>query len=53
VRIVVTISPELKALLRNRAAMRGQDISFVASELLAHVLAWGEQASQETVKVMD
>jgi predicted transcriptional regulator len=48
--IVVTLSPELEALLRNRAAQRGQDVSFVASELLAHVLAWEEQDLQEAVK---
>jgi predicted transcriptional regulator len=48
--IVVTLSPELEALLRNRAAQRGQDVSFVASELLAHVLVWEEQDLQEAVK---
>ena len=48
--IVVTLSPELEALLHSRAAQRGQDVSFVASELLAHVLAWEEQDLQEAVK---
>ena len=37
--IVVTLTPELEALLRDGAAQRGQDISFVASELLASSLS--------------
>ena len=36
--IVVTLSPELEALLRDRATQRGQDVNVVASELLASVL---------------
>jgi predicted transcriptional regulator len=48
--IVVTLSPELEALLRSKAAQRGQDINFVASELLANVLAWEEQDSEEAIK---
>jgi predicted transcriptional regulator len=50
--IIVTLSPELEALLNNRAAQRGQDVSFVASELLAHVLAGEERDLQEAVKVI-
>jgi predicted transcriptional regulator len=38
--IVVTLSPELEALLRDKAAKQGQDISLVASKLLAEVLEW-------------
>lgn len=48
--IVVTLSPELEALLLDKAARRGQDISLVASELLAGVLEWEEQDSEETIK---
>jgi len=48
--IVITLSPELEALLRDKAAQRGQDINFVASELLANILVWEAQDSEEAVK---
>ncbi|MBU7586907.1 MAG: hypothetical protein KAF91_29325 [Nostoc sp. TH1S01] len=48
--IVVTLSPELEALLRDKAARQGQDISIVASELLASVLEWEVQELKEAVK---
>ena len=48
--IVVTLSPELEALLLDRAARRGQDVSLVASELLASILEWEEQDSEEAIK---
>ncbi|MGB5596579.1 MAG: hypothetical protein WBM32_20530 [Crocosphaera sp.] len=48
--IVITLNPELETLLRARAAQRGQDINIVASELLASVLVWEEQDSEETIK---
>jgi predicted transcriptional regulator len=48
--IVVTLSPELEALLLDKAAQRGQDVSLVASELLASVLEWEEQDSEEAIK---
>ena len=48
--IVVTISPELEALLRDKAARQGQDINLVASALLASVLGWEVQDSEEAVK---
>jgi predicted transcriptional regulator len=48
--IVVTLSPELEALLLDKAARRGQDVSLVASELLASVLEWEEQDSEEAIK---
>lgn len=47
--IIVTLSPELEALLLNKAAQRGQDVSLVASELLASVLE-SEQDAQEAIK---
>lgn len=48
--IVVTLSPELEALLYDRAARQGQDVSLVASELLASVLEWEKQDSEEAIK---
>ncbi|MBD1852439.1 hypothetical protein [Leptolyngbya sp. FACHB-711] len=48
--IVVTLSPELEALLRDRAARQGQDVSLVASQLLASVLQAEEQDLEETIK---
>ncbi len=48
--IVVTLSPELEALLRDRAAQRGQDVNSVASELLASALEWEQQDSEEAIK---
>jgi predicted transcriptional regulator len=48
--IVVTLSPELEALLLDKAAQRGQDVSLIASELLASVLEWEEQDSEEAIK---
>lgn len=48
--IVVTLSPELEALLLNQAARRGQDVSLVASELLARILEWEEQETEEAIK---
>ena len=48
--IVVTLSPELETLLRNRADRQGQDVNFVASELLASALEWEEQDSAAAIK---
>ncbi len=48
--IVVTLSPELEARLRDQAARQGQDVDLVASELLARVLEWEEQDSEETIR---
>ncbi|MBE9005947.1 hypothetical protein IQ259_13035 [Fortiea sp. LEGE XX443] len=48
--IVITLTPELEALLRDKAARQGQDISLVASDLLTSVLEWEAQESQEAVK---
>ncbi|MBW4614717.1 MAG: hypothetical protein KME21_15850 [Desmonostoc vinosum HA7617-LM4] len=48
--IVVTLSPELEALLRDRAARQGQDVSFVASELLASILQAKEQDLEEAIE---
>jgi predicted transcriptional regulator len=48
--IVVTLGPELEALLHDRAAQRGQDVSFVATESLASVLEWEEKDLEEAIK---
>ena len=48
--IVITLNSELETLLRARAAQQGQDVNFVASELLARVLVWEEKDSEETIK---
>ena len=48
--IVVNLSPKLEALLRDKAAQKGQDISLVASELLTHVLEWEITDSENAIK---
>lgn len=48
--IVITLSPELEALLRDKATRQGQDVSLVASELLTSVLEWEVQESEEAIK---
>jgi len=40
----------LEALLRDKAARQGQDVGLVASELLARVLEWEEQDSEDAIK---
>lgn len=48
--IVVTLSPEVEARLREKAARQGQDLNLVAAELLANILEWEMQDSQEAVE---
>jgi len=48
--IVVTLNPELEALLHSRAAQQGQDVNFVATELLASILNWEEKDSEEAIE---
>lgn len=48
--IVVTLSPELEALLLDKAAQQCQDVSFVVSALLSSVLEWEIQDSEEAIK---
>lgn len=47
--IVVNLSLKLEALLLDKAARRGQDVSLVASELLTSVLEWEEQDLEEAI----
>ncbi|MDI9637581.1 hypothetical protein QM565_17760 [Geitlerinema splendidum] len=48
--IAINLTPELVEQLRKKAIHRGQDISIVASELLASVLEWETQDSEEAIK---
>ncbi|MBD2312663.1 hypothetical protein H6G20_13415 [Desertifilum sp. FACHB-1129] len=48
--IAINLTPELEEQLRKKAIHRGQDISIVASELLASVLEWETQDSEEAIK---
>jgi plasmid stability protein len=48
--IIVTLTPEVEARLRDKAARQGQDVNLVASELLANVLEWETQDSEEAIK---
>jgi len=50
--IVVTLIPELEALLLDKAARQGQDVNLVASELLSSVLEWEKQDLEEAIKVI-
>lgn len=47
--IVISLSPEVEARLREKAAQQGQDVSLVAAELLARVLEWELQDSEEAI----
>lgn len=47
--IEITLTPELEEQLRKKAMQRGQDISLVATELLASILEWEAQDSEEAI----
>ena len=48
--IVVSLSPELEARLREKATQQGQDVSFVVAQLLEAVLEWEVQDSEAAIK---
>ena len=48
--IVINLSAELEEQLRRKAFHQGQDVSIVATELLASVLEWEAQDSEEAIK---
>lgn len=48
--IVVSLSPELEARLRQKAVQQGQDVSLLAAELLTTVLEWEIQDSEDAIK---
>lgn len=47
--IEITLTPELEQ-LRKKALHQGQDISLVATELLASILEWEAQDSKEAIE---
>ncbi len=48
--IVISLSPEVEARLREKAARQGQDVSLVAAQLLASILEWEAKDSEEAVE---
>jgi predicted transcriptional regulator len=48
--IVINLSPELEVLLRDKAARQGQEVDFMASELLASALEWEKQDLEEAIE---
>ncbi|MEA5604950.1 hypothetical protein [Nostoc sp. UHCC 0252] len=48
--IVISLSSELEVRLREKAAQQGQDISFVATQLLEAVLEWEVRDSEAAIK---
>jgi predicted transcriptional regulator len=48
--IVINLTPELEEQLRRKATHQGQDVSLVAAELLATVLEWETQDSEEAIR---
>lgn len=47
--IIISLSPEIEARLREKAIQQGQDVGLVAAELLARILEWEVQDSEEAV----
>lgn len=48
--IIITLNPQLEALLRSKAAQQGQDVNLIASQLLASVLELEAQDTQEAIQ---
>jgi predicted transcriptional regulator len=48
--IVISLSPEIEAQLREKAIQQGQDVSVVATQLLSQVLEWELHDSTEAIK---
>lgn len=48
--IVISLSPEIEAQLREKAIQQGQDVSIVAAQLLSKILEWELQDSTEAVQ---
>ena len=48
--ILISLSPEIEARLRAKADQQGQDVSLVAAELVARVLEWEAQDSEEAIE---
>lgn len=47
--IVVDLSPEVEARLRDKALQRGQDMNLMVAELLQVVLTWEEEDLVESI----
>lgn len=47
--IFISLSPEIEAQLREKAAQQGQDVSVVAAELLTEILEWELRDSEEAI----
>ena len=47
--IVISLSPEMEERLQEKAVQQGQDINQIATQLLADVLAWELEDSQEAI----
>ncbi len=48
--IVISLSPEVEAQLREKATQQGQDVSILAAELLSRILEWELQDSEEAIE---
>ena len=48
--IIISLSPEIEAQLREKAIQQGQDVSLVAAQLLSQILEWELQDSTEAVR---
>ena len=47
--IVINLSPELEAMLHDKAVRQGQNVELVASELLANALEWEQQDAEQAI----
>ncbi|SKB13417.1 conserved hypothetical protein [Planktothrix sp. PCC 11201] len=48
--IVVTLTPELEAKLREKATKQGQDINYVVTELLNQILTWEADDTEKAIE---
>jgi len=48
--IAISLSPEIEALLREKADRQGEDISLVAAQLLTRILEWEARDSEEAIE---
>ncbi|MEG4800195.1 hypothetical protein QUB63_03850 [Microcoleus sp. ARI1-B5] len=48
--IAISLSPEIEALLREKASRQGQDISVVAAQMLTRILESETSDSQEAIE---
>jgi predicted transcriptional regulator len=47
--IIISLSPEIEAQLREKAIQQGQDVSIVAAQLLSQILEWELKDSQDAI----